>query len=353
LHEPKYIPERGEITMTYVDRTKTRLDLASAGRGLQQTLLLLAHLTANPKSVILIDEPDAHLEILRQRQIYDLMCRFAAEHGSQVIAASHSEVVLNEAAGRDAVIAFVGKPHRIDDRGHQLLKALKEIGYDHFYQAEQTGWVLYLEGSTDLSILRAFARTLGHRAEKALERPFLQYVGNQPRAARRHFYGLREAKRDLVGIAIFDRLDEQLQRTSELVEIAWSRKEIENYFCERDVLLRWARQYAMTDAGALLFVPQFVAKMEEAIAKVESAMQTLGKGSPWSNDTKVTDDFLNPLFTEFFKGLGLPNLFQKTDYHVLASLVMPEDIDAEVTAVLDRIADVCRQAAPSEAVERK
>jgi hypothetical protein len=157
LDAPRYIPERGEITMTYVDRTKTRLDLACAGRGLQQTLLLLAHLAANPNSVILIDEPDAHLEILRQRQIYDLMCRFAAEHGSQVIAASHSEVVLNEAAGRDAVIAFVGKPHRIDDRGHQLLKSLKDIGYDHFYQAEQTGWVLYLEGSTDLSILRAFA----------------------------------------------------------------------------------------------------------------------------------------------------------------------------------------------------
>jgi len=344
LDVPVYIPERGEITMTYVDRAGTRLDLASAGRGLQQTLLLLAHLTANPKSVILIDEPDAHLEILRQRQIYDLMCRFASEHGSQVIAASHSEVVLNEAAGRDAVIAFLGKPHRIDDRGHQLLKSLKDIGYDHFYQAEQTGWVLYLEGSTDLSVLRAFARTLSHRAVKALERPFVQYVGNQPRAARRHFYGLREAKRDLVGIAIFDRLDETLQKTPELVEVAWSRREIENYFCRRDVLLRWAKQHAQTDAGGPLFVQQSVTRMEESIAKVESAMQTLGKGSPWSADTKVTDDFLAPLFSEFFTGLGIPNLFQKTDYHLLASLVRPEEIDVEVVAALDKIADVASQA---------
>ena len=339
LDEPKYVPERGEITMTYVDRAGTRLDLASAGRGLQQTLLLLAHLTANPKSVILID------------QIYDLMCRFAAAHGSQVIAASHSEVVLNEAAGRDAVIAFVGKPHRIDDRGHQLLKALKEIGYDHFYQAEQTGWVLYVEGSTDLSILLAFARTLGHRAEKALERPFVQYVGNQPRAARRHFYGLREAKADLVGIAIFDRLGEPLQKTPELMEVAWSRREIENYFCKRDVLLRWAKQYAQTDAGGPLFVPKSVARMEEAIARVESAMQTLGKGSPWSDDTKVTDDFLNPLFSEFFKGIGVPNLFQKTDYYLLAGLVRPEDIDAEVVSVLDKIAEVSDKAESSQAMK--
>jgi hypothetical protein len=348
LDAPRYIPERGEITMTYVDRAKTRLDLACAGRGLQQTLLLLAHLAANPNSVILIDEPDAHLEILRQRQIYDLMCRFAAEHGSQVIAASHSEVVLNEAAGRDAVIAFVGKPHRIDDRGHQLLKSLKDIGYDHFYQAEQTGWVLYLEGSTDLSILRAFAGSLRHEARKALERPFVQYVGNQPRAARRHFYGLREAKRDLVGIAVFDRLQEQLPKTLELAEFSWSRREIENYLCKRDVLVRWAKQYAEIEGGGPLFVAQYVNKMEESISKVESAMQTLGKGSPWSHDTKVTDDFLNPLFSEFFKGLGIPNLFQKTDYHVLASLVRPEDIDAEVVTVLDKIAEVSSQAESSQ-----
>ena len=84
----------------------TRLDLSASGRGLQQTLLLLAHMAVNPDSVLLLDEPDAHLEILRQRQIYELLTRSAARH-CQVIAASHSEVILNEAADRDVVIAFV------------------------------------------------------------------------------------------------------------------------------------------------------------------------------------------------------------------------------------------------------
>jgi hypothetical protein len=112
--------------------------------------------------------------------------------------------------------------------------------------------------------------------------------------------------------------------------------------------VRWAKQYAETEGGGPLFVAQYVNKMEESIAKVESAMQTLRKGSPWSHDTKVTDDFLNPLFSEFFKGLGIPNLFQKTDYHVLASLVRPEDIDAEVVTVLDKIAEVSSQAESSQ-----
>ena len=78
LDEPKYIVERGEITMTYRERDIV-LDLSSSGRGLQQTLLILAYLYANPGATLLLDEPDAHLEILRQRQIYQLISDVASE----------------------------------------------------------------------------------------------------------------------------------------------------------------------------------------------------------------------------------------------------------------------------------
>ena len=195
LRPPRYIAERGEIAMTYLEQG-AELDLSSAGRGLQQTLLLLAYMYANPGSVLLLDEPDAHLEILRQRQIYRLLTDVARASASQIIAASHSEVLLNEAADRDLVVAFVGPPHRIDDRGSQVLKVLREIGFEQYYQAEQTGWVLYLEGSTDLAIMQAFARRLGHEhAIQVLERPFVKYVGNQPPAVQTHYHGLREAPR--------------------------------------------------------------------------------------------------------------------------------------------------------------
>ena len=103
LLPPQYIKERGEIAMAYKETRGTQLDISSSGRGLQQTLLLLAHLYANPRSVLLLDEPDAHLEILRQRQTYQLLTEVSEKMGSQVIAASHSEVVLNEAADRDIV----------------------------------------------------------------------------------------------------------------------------------------------------------------------------------------------------------------------------------------------------------
>jgi Fe-S cluster assembly ATPase SufC len=346
LLEPQFTAERSEITMAYEEAGR-KLDLSSSGRGLQQTLLLLAHLYANPRSVLLLDEPDAHLEILRQRQTYNLLTQVAEERGSQIIAASHSEVVLNEAAGRDVVIAFVGKPHRIDDRGSQVVKALRDIGFDQYYQAEQTGWVLYLENSTDLSILRTFAKVLDHSAQQFLERPFVHYVEtNLPQRARDHFNGLKEAKSDLVAIAIFDRLEKELQIGGPLEETMWSRREIENYFCAEDVLLAYARHDLPDDLFGRAESQRREQAMREAIKEVTDALRTLNKPDPWSTDIKASDEFLDPLFRKFFEKLKLPLQLRKSEYHILASL-MPEDkLDHEIKEKLDDIVKVANQAKP-------
>ena len=184
LNNPLYVDERGEITMGYRERG-ARLDLSSSGRGLQQTLLLLAYLYANPGSVLLLDEPDAHLEMLRQREIYQLITITAEECGSQIIVASHSEVLLNEAAERDLLIAFVGpQPHRIDNRGSQVLKSLRDIGFESYYQAELTGWAL--QGHRTL----LFGRINRPRHTASVREPAGPRTGNQlpptsPRALRR------------------------------------------------------------------------------------------------------------------------------------------------------------------------
>lgn len=111
------------------------------------------------------------------------------------------------------------------------------------YQAELKGWVLYLEGSTDLSILQAFAHTLGHPAAAVLARPFVHYLTtNLPNRARDHFFGLQEAKPDLVGFALFDRIDKPLASGTPLTETLWQKREIENYLCSESVLLAYAKQ---------------------------------------------------------------------------------------------------------------
>jgi hypothetical protein len=347
LLPPEYIAERSEISMSYVDQRKNTLGLSSSGRGLQQTLLLLAHLYANPGAVLLLDEPDAHLEILRQRQTYNLLIQVAQEKGSQIIAASHSEIVLNEAAGRDAVIAFVGKPHRIDDTASQVLKSLRDIGFDQYYQAQEMGWILYLENSTDLAILQAFAKVLGHKAQECLARPFVKYVEtNLPQKAREHFFGLQEAKDDLVGIAIFDRLDREVQSHSALMEIMWHRREIENYFCTEEVLVAYTAHDLPEDLFGIAERDSRKLAMRQAIAEVTAALKTLSKPDPWSVDIKATDDFLDPLFRSFFEKRGLPLQLRKSDYHILAGLMPKSKFDPEIGETLDAIVATASRAKP-------
>ncbi|MCJ7578344.1 MAG: AAA family ATPase [candidate division Zixibacteria bacterium] len=355
LNIPEYIPERGEIVLTYSTQKsptspRIRLDLSSAGRGLQQTLLLLSYMYANPNSVILLDEPDAHLEILRQRQIYQVITDVAQKQGSQIIAASHSEIILNEAADRDIVIAFVGRPHRINDRGHQVLKSLKEIGFDQYYQAEQSGWVLYLEGSTDLAILKAFADILEHDAVKSLERPFVHYIANQPGKARAHFYGLKEAKKDLLGIVITDRLEERPQVSDSLVEIMWKKREIENYIYYPEVLLKYAEALPEQNVVGPLFAQPESEKrkriMQQCINDLVPPVALNNRNDRWWNDTKATDDFLDRLFEEYFKKLELPNLLPKANYHILARLVPKDLVDEDIKKKLDSIVAVAKRANP-------
>ena len=204
------------------------LDLSSSGRGFQQTLLLTVYMLLHPNSIILLDEPDAHLEILRQRQIYQAITETAANsRTANLLIATHSEVVLNEAGGRHSVTAFVGRPHRIDAVVViKVAKALAEIGFEHYLQAELTGWVLYLEGSTDLSILQAFARQLQHPAQTHWNALSFDYVGNQPMQARKHFWGLREAYPHLRGYALLIGWKEAYGRwryTTCMLEHSWKR----------------------------------------------------------------------------------------------------------------------------------
>ena len=361
LERPVYLAERGEITMSYSElssaskSSEVSLALSASGRGLQQTLLLLAYLYANPKSVLLLDEPDAHLEILRQRENYRLLSDIAHEVSSQIIAASHSEVILNEAAGRDVVVAFVGKPHSIGDNSSQVVKALREIGFQDYLKAEQKGWVLYLEGSTDLSNLQALATALDHAAAEHLALPFAHFVDNQPLVARRHFHGLYDAKSDLVGIGVYDKDARTLEVSPYLLEIRWKRKEIENFFAVPSVLLRFAR--ASVDADSPGPEPLF----SEEIAKERERRYSIMDAVIRDNVTPIalrdpTDifwrdgndsNFLDRVFREFYKRLQLYNPMSKSTYHRLAALAQPDELDQEIIDVLDHIVEVAQRARPA------
>jgi ABC-type cobalamin/Fe3+-siderophores transport system ATPase subunit len=100
---------RGAIDLTYThDGSNVPLFLSASGRGFQQMLLILAYLYSHKGSVLLVDEPDAHLEILRQKQIFRLLRDIAGENRSQVVMVTHSEVIMNEALALETKLTVLG-----------------------------------------------------------------------------------------------------------------------------------------------------------------------------------------------------------------------------------------------------
>lgn len=358
LNPPVYLENRGAVVMDY-QKTGSGivLDLPSSGRGMQQVLLLLAYMYDNkPGAVLLLDEPDAHLEVLRQRQVYQLLIETAARRGTQIIAASHSEVLLNEAARRETAVAFIGKPHLLaKSKTSEVRKALNEIGFDHYYNAKDKGWVLYLEGESDLGILQAFAAVLKHPAAKHLDTAFVQYVGNDHRSASRHFHALREARGDLVGVLLLDRLEQGKPGDEPgLKKMMWRQREIENYLCNREAILSFAVAGLNDDLVGRAEKDAGKEKMAMAIDELEKAIRTLGKPEAFSRDIKASDDFLIPLFQNFLKGATpgiseeIPQIPGKKDFHRLAAHIPGDNIDPEITEKLDAIAEIAEKAGAQE-----
>lgn len=107
---------------------------------------------------------------------------------------------------------------------------------------------------------------------------------------------------------------------------------------------RLRRMHAPETEPMLLFaksaIDTRVKAMAESVTEIEQAFMKLDKGSPWDADVKVSDDFLRPLFSTYFKKLHLPNLMEKKSFYVLAAYVPEHERDPEIGEKLDEIARV-------------
>jgi hypothetical protein len=355
LLPPDYDPVNSSLSLSYQDQKGTDLDISSSGRGCQQVTLLLCFLLQNPGAILLLDEPDAHLEILRQRDIYTLLTEIAGEQHSQIIAASHSSTVMQVAGEKDVLVAFLGSPHRVDTRArqNQVKKALESIPLADFYMAQQAGWVLYLEGTKDLAILRKLALRKAHAAAAVLAGrvPLVCLGGNKPGDARSHFEAMREAMPGLPGLAVFDRLpnpETQLSTMPGLREEMWKRREIENYLVTRESLLAYVVSGMDTDdLFSAAERDRRIRIMSDCIRKMEDALVVMQKPSPWSAEIKVTDDFLDPLFVNYYQELGTPQLTYKRDYHGLAENIPLHQLEPEIDSILDAVVSAAAAAVPA------
>ena len=142
-------------------------DIASAGSGFQQVLMLLAFLNTRPGAILLLDEPDAHLHIILQDAIYHELKTVAARQRSQLIVATHSEVVINAVEPRELYV-MLDEPRAIADNAerNRLISSLRVLSNADVMQVQSVRRrSLRRRLYRPCNILRAWATQLGHRAE--------------------------------------------------------------------------------------------------------------------------------------------------------------------------------------------
>ncbi len=186
-------------------------DIAGAGAGFQQVLLLLTLLNLRSASVLLLDEPDAHLHMILQDAIYSELRAAARRQRSQLIIATHSEVIINSVEPRELwVVMQTIRPLAKNAEKSRLIRSLKVLSNTDIMLAMAAEGVLYLEGRTDLDILRAWAEALNHAASDLLGRVFWKPTvwevrhGAEGVKARDHFDALGLARDDLPGLVLID-----------------------------------------------------------------------------------------------------------------------------------------------------
>jgi hypothetical protein len=318
------------------------LDIASGGSGFHQVLLLLAFFYARPGSILLLDEPDAHLHVILQRDVYDHLVKIAEARNSQLIIATHSEVILDRTEPTN-IVAFTGpNPHTLVSTAQraQLRKGLTEVRSVDFLLASQKGGVLYAEGSTDLSILKAWAQVLHHRATEFLSSAFFKAIeGNEIGKARNHFYALYEAFPDFRGVCILDKTDTQLQQT-QLVETMWRRREIENYLIVPSAIDRF-----LSGTNNDLFSERIAAVAREWM---NAQLPPEAYKDPFSDqatlmDIKASESFFEQMFDHIRARTNIYLNYSKSNLYILASSFKPAEIHPEIKEKLDLIAQtLCR-----------
>jgi ABC-type multidrug transport system ATPase subunit len=364
LDKPVFNENRGVLVMRYNEPgVDSGLDISLAGRGLQQTLLILAYLYWHKNSVLLVDEPDAHLEILRQRQIYDILRHAAESNGSQVVIATHSEVILEEAADTNLTLILRGKAVDMARR-QDMSHALRTFGVEQYYKALAMPRILYVEGSSDVEMLRALAEKLGHSAAGVLRGEinchYTQNTGPEDSLENRldrksggfgdfrpHFFTVKKFVPELKGIALFDSdgRDRKDEITDDMAVVWWKNYELENYFITPDTLCQFAAS-VFNDENSLFESQsgQFRETVDQCLldrffnsdkSQLDEFHKISGGMKRQILNQRKMSAFAEDVFRRFASEHKQPPLLGKGEFYKLIRYVAPEDIPAEVSEKLD------------------
>ena len=299
--------------------------------------------------------------------IYNELRKNAVRQNSQLIIATHSEVILDDAVDTNLTLLLNGEAVNLATQ-QDMKNSLRSYGIEHYYKAKVHPRILYVEGSTDIAMLSELARKLNHPAEKIFEDELYCYYTQNVEAEcslnnsldsaggaygnfRSHFYALKRFVSELKGIAIFDGDNKTRDETTEndLAIRYWRNYELENYFITPELLCKYAvKQF--NEKNEPLFneslsqsfceivdnclLDDFFSGNKDQLEEFKKA--SVGIKRRILENTKMSL-FAEKVFTKFAEKVKQPVLLNKGDFYRMIELVNPSDIPEEIKEKLDLI----------------
>ncbi len=217
-------------------------DLMVEGSGFLQWLSVFALATDPDIDVLLFDEPDAHLHPSLQERLLDSLAAITSTGDKQILVATHSTEILRNAEPADILhLRGSGKSGKYLTEEGQKVAMLAGMGSDYAPRidgAKRTKRILFVEGRSDIRILKTLASKLGMDWPSS----WIEWTTPAPQKERKQLYlALKEEIPNLVVLSLRDRDDEPAQLVgADLVDSAaageggfnprrWRRRHIESY----------------------------------------------------------------------------------------------------------------------------
>lgn len=309
-------------------------DLMVEGSGFLQWLSVFALALSPEIDVILLDEPDAHLNAALQKELVDALGEMVERERKQVLLATHSPELIRT-FDHDRVLSVREQKAKYLNDAEDKIGVLAGIGTVHtpkLHALIQNKRMLIVEGVSD----ERFLKIIAQRAGVAWPENIVTWFWTGKVSERRQlFLQLKKEIPGLKALSIRDRDDEPVSTVSadltdtsatqelDFLALKWRRRHIENYLLSVDLI-------AKTSGKDTAEITSFFASSHSIVLPDDN---TLSEIVPAIRDAHGKDIFN--------KGDCIKSKFSVTRDDV-AKAFSNDDVPADIKKFFDHMVELCK-----------
>ncbi len=253
------IPQFDENNDTYINiyynQNGFKHEILSAGQGLIQACIILGVFYGFKPPIMLMDEPDNHLHSHIQAKLIEF-CQSQTQ--TQFIIATHSPIAIDAVNNNHIISLLGGQPTRGNVNTDVLKNALRLVSQSQLINMDKG--VIYVEGESDIRIIKAFASKL--QLTEICSALFVPLGGGTKeimvKTCQDHFAALKQYKK-VKAICLLDNDGVKLPKKDSKIHEWPNRRNIESYLLVDRLWVRIARE-TLKNEDIAVFIENYFKK---------------------------------------------------------------------------------------------